>query len=109
MQIGGVDETDFLSDYSSDESRTRVVQAILSIWSNGIVEEDSSLEIFVYKEQAALDTWKTDGWTEEYSKAMINVLIIQEDTVIVTCVVEDHKDPELAQILEAVRKTLIRA
>lgn len=108
MQIGGID-TDFSSDYSSDESRTRVVQAILGTWPKGVVEEASASEIFVYKEQAALDAWTADGWTEEYAKAMIDVLIIQEDTVVVTCVVEDLEDPESAQILEAVKKCLTKA
>jgi hypothetical protein len=108
VQIGGID-TDFSSDYSSDESRTRVVRAILDTWPNGVVEEASASEIFVYKEQAALDAWTADGWTEEYAKAMIDVLIIQEDTVVVTCVVEDLEDPESAQILEAVKKCLTKA
>jgi len=108
MQIGGID-TDFLSDYASDESRTRVVQAILGTWPKGVVEEASASEIFVYKEQAALDAWTADGWTEKHAKALVNVLIIREDPVVVTCVVEDQKDPELAQILEAVKKCLTKA
>ena len=108
MQIGGID-TDFSSDYTFDESRIRVVQTILGTWPNGVVEEANTSEIFVYREQAALDAWTADGWTEEYAKAMINVLITQDDTVVVTCVVEDPKDPELSQILEAVKKCLTKA
>jgi hypothetical protein len=117
MQIGGTDLT-FKAGPLIEELTHRIVQAIFTVWTEGVIEGVSTSalelkdlfgnthpEIFVYKNQAAKASWDADGWTEEHCKSMINVMT-HADTGEGTLVVEDPKDPEMSRILEAIRLTI---
>ena len=112
--IGGCDVT-IASSETIEDLVYLAAQVILEVWPNGVIESADvenkiihlpdlfgAKEAFVYKDLASQKSWAENGWTKENCKSMIHLLASVEDGLI-TCVVEDQKDPVLLCILEAIK------
>jgi hypothetical protein len=98
MDIGGIDvliENNLPLDVAVDV----ILKCIRGFWTEMTVEYDYSLgyEIFVYKNQAAQDSWEIDC-TDENIDAMIYI-IFQEGLI---TVVHDNNE----QIVESIKKAV---
>ena len=108
MLIGGQDIT---FQYSIKEPMAAATRAVLSVWPRGFVEpslvpEPRPTEAFIFKSREASDAWNRLGWNAEYCRDLV-CLFLHDDTLEVTCVVEDIADPELCKILNAITFALI--
>jgi hypothetical protein len=112
--IGGCDVT-LASSLGIEEIVHHAAEVILNCWPQGVIEaadtENKLLqlpelfgltEVFVYRNLTSQRSWTANGWTKGNCKSMIHLLAGAEDGII-TCVVEDQNDPELQNILEAIR------
>lgn len=112
--IGGCDVT-LASSLGIEEIIHHAAEAILNNWPQGVIEAADTenkliqlpelfgiQEAFIYRDLAAQRSWTTNGWTKSNCTSMIHLLAEAGDGMI-TCVVEDQNDPELQNILEAIR------
>jgi hypothetical protein len=115
--IGGCDVT-IASSAGIEDLVHHAAEVILGIWTDGVIEaadvENKLLqlpdlfgatEVFVYRNLDSQRSWTEHGWTKGNCMSMIHLLSSIDDGMI-TCVLEDQHDPELARILEAIRAKL---
>jgi hypothetical protein len=124
MEIGGVDII-IPTQFQAKQSLKICISIIEHIWKDCTIvfqglgsffepgEDDILHEIFIYKTDKDFVSWCKDGRTPENQSSMIHLLSKNykhhPDSVYhfneLTCVVGD-KDPELALIIESIRKGL---
>jgi hypothetical protein len=105
---GGYD-IEFSTKHSESEVLDRAAKAILTVWPDLVCEPDKARAhmVFFYRHQAAKDAWDAHGLTDEYGWQMVAVDVPPECvTRPVLVVLDDSGEPELRQVIKAVREAI---